>query len=76
VRPIPGTSEPGPTPDERVAALIDRVRQQRAHTRQIRQQMAERRAHGLQQRHAAKTKWKEQSRSSASASTEGASSNS
>lgn len=58
MRPIPGTSDPAPTVDERVAALINRVRHQRARTREIRQQMAVRRARGLQQRHAAKTKRK------------------
>ena len=56
MRPIPGTGEPGSTVDERIAALINRVRQQRARTREIRRQMAERRAHGLAARHAAKTK--------------------
>ena len=59
MRPIPGTGDPGSTVDERIAALINRVRQQRARTREIRQQMAERRAHGLRRRHQTKTKQKE-----------------
>jgi len=56
MRPLPGLDDPGSTVDERIAALIARVRQQRARTREIRRQMAERRAHGLAARHAAKTK--------------------
>ena len=60
MKPLPGLDDPGSTVDERVAALINRVRQQRARTREIRRQMAERRAHGLAARHAAKTNKKEE----------------
>ena len=59
MKPLPGLDDPGSTVDERIAALIARVRQQRARTREIRQQMAERRAHGLRRRHQTKTQQKE-----------------
>lgn len=54
MRSIPGAEEPGETAEERVAALVARAALRRAARRAFRALMAERRAHGLRARYAAK----------------------